>query len=159
MLWDGTYVLIRESWKFNRLQMSLQRQLFLLIYLKTQNVGPAGVWTRDLPLSRPALSQLSQPGDLCAGNFHSISPHMSTSQESRLRQTANSRFKLKISQSSKWADKNSLKQFLWMKITWNNHFFCRTKESKRTVKKKRESFGHVVQLHVRRYCDTKSLIQ
>ena len=134
MLWDGTYVLIRESWKFNRLQMSLQRQLFLLIYLKTQNVGPAGVWTRDLPLSRPALSQLSQPGDLCAGDFHSISPHMSTSQkrdlESRLRQTANSRFKLKISQSSKWADKNSLKQFLCMKITWNNHFFVELKNGK-----------------------------
>ena len=33
-----------------------------LIYLKTVRVGPAGVRTRDLPLSRPAFSQLSQPG-------------------------------------------------------------------------------------------------
>ena len=46
----------------NRSQMSLQRQHFLLSYLKTLSVGPAGVWTRDLPLSRPELSQLSQPG-------------------------------------------------------------------------------------------------
>ena len=42
--------------------MSLQRQHFLLSYLKTLSVGPAGVRTRDLPLSRPALSQLSQSG-------------------------------------------------------------------------------------------------
>ena len=47
-----------ELRKSNRLQMSLQRQHFLLNYLKTLSVGPAGVWTRDLPLSRPALSQL-----------------------------------------------------------------------------------------------------
>ena len=46
----------------NRSQMSLQRQHFLLSYLKTLSLGPAGVWTRDLPLSRPALSRLSQPG-------------------------------------------------------------------------------------------------
>ena len=39
--------------------MSLQRQHFLLSYLKTLSVGPAGVRTRDLPLSRPTLSQLS----------------------------------------------------------------------------------------------------
>ena len=45
--------------KSNRPQMSLQRQHFLLSYLKTLSVGPAGVRTRDLPLSRPALSQLS----------------------------------------------------------------------------------------------------
>ena len=29
-----------------------------LSYLKTVSVGPAGVWTCDLPLSRPALSQI-----------------------------------------------------------------------------------------------------
>ena len=51
-----------ELTKSNRLQMSLQRQHFLLNYLKTLSVGPAGVWTRDLPLSRPALSQLSLQG-------------------------------------------------------------------------------------------------
>ena len=39
--------------------MSLQRQHFLLSYLKTPSVGPAGVRTHDLTLSRPALSQLS----------------------------------------------------------------------------------------------------
>ena len=42
--------------------MSLQRQHFLLSYLKNLSVGAAGVRTRDLPLSRPALSQLSQSG-------------------------------------------------------------------------------------------------
>ena len=45
--------------KSNHLQMSLQRQHVLFSYLKTLSVGPAGVWTRDLPLSKPALSQLS----------------------------------------------------------------------------------------------------
>ena len=42
--------------------MSLQRQHFLLSYFKTLSVGPAGIRTHDLPLSRPALSQLSKPG-------------------------------------------------------------------------------------------------
>ena len=32
---------------------------FVLSYLKTLSVGLAGVWTHDLSLSRPALSQLS----------------------------------------------------------------------------------------------------
>ena len=62
VLWDGTYgfsSLSEKTRKSNHLQMSLQRQHFLLSYLKTLSVGPAGVWTRDLPLSRPALSQLS----------------------------------------------------------------------------------------------------
>ena len=65
VLWDGTYgfsSLSEKTRKSNRLQMSLQRQHFLLRYLKTLSVGPAGVRTRDLPLSRSALSQLSQPG-------------------------------------------------------------------------------------------------
>ena len=58
----GTYgflSLSEKTRKSNHLQMSLQRQHFLLSYLKTLSVGLAGVWTRDLPLSRPALSQLS----------------------------------------------------------------------------------------------------
>ena len=46
--------------KSNRSQMSLQRQHFLLIYLKILSVGPAGVWTRDLPLRGPALYQLTE---------------------------------------------------------------------------------------------------
>ena len=33
---------------------------FFSVILKTLSVGPAGVRTHDLPLSRPALSQLSQ---------------------------------------------------------------------------------------------------
>ena len=41
--------------------MSLQRQHFLLSYLKTLSVGPAGVRTHDLPLGSPVLNQLSQP--------------------------------------------------------------------------------------------------
>ena len=39
--------------------MSLQRKHFLLSYLKTLSVGPAG--THDLPHGSPALYQLSQP--------------------------------------------------------------------------------------------------
>ena len=65
VLWDGTYgfsSLSEKTRKSNHLQMLLQRQHFLLSYLKTLIVCPAGVWTRDLPLSRPALSQLSLPG-------------------------------------------------------------------------------------------------
>ena len=61
-LWDGAYglsSLSEKTRKSNHLQMLLQRQHFLLSYLKTLSVGPAGVWTRDLSLSRPALSQLS----------------------------------------------------------------------------------------------------
>ena len=55
-LWDGAYglsSLSEKSRKFNRLQMLLQRQYFLLSYLKTLSVDPAGVWTYGLPLSRP----------------------------------------------------------------------------------------------------------
>ena len=47
--------------KSDHLQMSLQRQHFLLSYLKTLSVGQAGVWTRYLPLSRPVLFHLSSP--------------------------------------------------------------------------------------------------
>ena len=52
VLWDGAYGLSSFSEKTresNHLQMSLQRQHFLLSYLKTLGVGPAGVWTHDLP--------------------------------------------------------------------------------------------------------------
>ena len=64
-LWDGAYglsSLSEKTRKSNRLQMSLQRQHFLLSYLKTLSVGPAGVWTYGLPLSRPVLILLSWPG-------------------------------------------------------------------------------------------------
>ena len=57
-LWDGAYglsSLSEKTRKSNRLQMLLQRQHFLLSYLKTLSVGPAGVWTYGLPLSRPGL--------------------------------------------------------------------------------------------------------
>ena len=65
MLGDGTYgfsSLSEKTRKSNCLQMSLQRQHFLLSYLKTLSVGPAGGRTRDLSLSSPALFQLSRPG-------------------------------------------------------------------------------------------------
>ena len=64
VLWDGTYRFSSLSGKIrksNRLQILLQGRHFLPSYLKTPSVGPIGVWTRDLPLSRPALSQLSSP--------------------------------------------------------------------------------------------------
>ena len=51
--------LSEKTRKSNRLQMSLQRQHFLLSYVKDPESWPAGVCTRDLPLSRPALSQQS----------------------------------------------------------------------------------------------------
>ena len=58
---DGAYglsSLSEKTRKSNRLQMLLQRQHFLLSYLKT--LGPAGVWTLNgLPLSRPALIPLT----------------------------------------------------------------------------------------------------
>ena len=47
-LWDGAYglsSLSEKTRKSNRLQMLLQRQHFLLSYLKTLSLGPAGVWT------------------------------------------------------------------------------------------------------------------
>ena len=63
VLWDRTCGFSSSSEKTrksNRSQMSLQRQHFLLIYLKILSVGPAGVWTRDLPLRGPALYQLTE---------------------------------------------------------------------------------------------------
>ena len=44
---DGAYGLLslsEKTRKSNRLQMSLQKQHFLLSYLKTLSVGPAGTW-------------------------------------------------------------------------------------------------------------------
>ena len=55
VLWNGTYgfsSLSEKTRKSNHLQISLQRQDFLLSYLKVLSVGPARVWTRDLPLSQ-----------------------------------------------------------------------------------------------------------
>ena len=59
VLWDGTYgfsSLSEKTRKSNHLQIWLQRQHFLLSHFKTLSIGPAGIWTHDLPLSRPALS-------------------------------------------------------------------------------------------------------
>ena len=59
VLWDGTYgfsSLSEKTRQSNCFQMSLQRQHFLLSYLKTLSVGPARVWTRNLPLSGRALN-------------------------------------------------------------------------------------------------------
>ena len=63
--WDGVYSLSslsEKTRKSNRFQMLLQRQHFILSYLKTLSVGPAGVWTYGLPLSRPALSPMELTG-------------------------------------------------------------------------------------------------
>ena len=57
-LWDWAYgvsSLSEKTRKSNHLQMLLQRQHFLLSYLKTLSVGLAGVHTYGLPLSRPVL--------------------------------------------------------------------------------------------------------
>ena len=50
---------MRRLESLNRLQMSLQRQHFLLSYLKTLCVGPTRVGTNGLPLGGLALIQLS----------------------------------------------------------------------------------------------------
>ena len=63
VLWDrtcGFSFSSEKTRKSNRSQMSLQRQHFRLIYLKILSVGPAGVWTHDLPLRGPAIYQLTE---------------------------------------------------------------------------------------------------
>ena len=56
----GFSSLSEKTRKSNHLQMSSQKKHFLFSYLKTLSVtGPAGIWTRDVPLSRQALSQLT----------------------------------------------------------------------------------------------------
>ena len=65
-LWDGAYglsSLSEKTRKSNRLQMSLQRQHFVLSYLKTLSVGPAGTWTSGLPLGRPGGSEILSDGE------------------------------------------------------------------------------------------------
>ena len=50
MLWDGAYgfsSLSEKTRKSNHLQMSLQREDFLLSYLKNLSVDPVGIWTRE----------------------------------------------------------------------------------------------------------------
>ena len=67
VLWDGTYglsSLSEKTRKSNRLQMSLQRQHFLLSYLKTLSVGPAGVRTHDLPHGSPVLNLITHVNNL-----------------------------------------------------------------------------------------------
>ena len=62
MLSDGSYSLSslsEKTRKSNRLQMWLKRQHFLLSYLKTLSVGPAGPWARDLPHGSPMFFQLN----------------------------------------------------------------------------------------------------
>ena len=55
----GFYVVIRATWKCNRLQT--EGSIFVISYFKTPSVGPPTDWARDLPLTGPALYQLSLP--------------------------------------------------------------------------------------------------
>ena len=60
-LWDGTYGLSYLSEKTgDHLQMSLQRQHFLLSYLKTLSVGPAGVLNPRPPAQKPDTQPIEQ---------------------------------------------------------------------------------------------------
>ena len=75
VLWDGAYglsSLSEKTRKSNHLQMSLQRQHFLLGYLKTLSVGPAGYPSIRLSLFpfRSAVRQLYVKIDLNAWCFH-----------------------------------------------------------------------------------------
>ena len=54
----GLSSLSEKTRKSNHLQMSEQRQQFLLSYLKTLSAGPFGVWTRELPHGSPVFYQL-----------------------------------------------------------------------------------------------------
>ena len=65
-LWDGTSglsSLSEKTRKSNHLQMKLQRQHFLLSYLKTLSVGPVGVSNSQPPASQPG----EQPSELPVG--------------------------------------------------------------------------------------------
>ena len=67
-LWDGTSglsSLSEKTRKSNHLQMKLQRQHFLLSYLKTLSVGPVGVSNSQPPASQPG----EQPSELPVGGF------------------------------------------------------------------------------------------
>ena len=62
-LWDGTSrlsALSEKTRKSNHLQMKLQKQHFLLSYLKTLSVGPVGVSNSRSPASQPG-AQPSEP--------------------------------------------------------------------------------------------------
>ena len=60
--------------------MSLQRQHFLISYLKTPSVGPAGIRTHDLPHGSPVLNQLSQPVGEKVGQLFQVAIHFHPSQ-------------------------------------------------------------------------------
>ena len=51
---------------------SLQRQHFLLSYLKTPSVGPAGIWTRDLPYGQSGALPTEPTGRRWKGLFFSL---------------------------------------------------------------------------------------
>ena len=69
--------------------------------------------------------------------------------------TANVRFKLRNFQNEKWADKNSLKQFLRIELVWIYWFSSSYNEQQTTSKSK---LGQVVQIHVCRLPLTRWLI-
>ena len=64
LLWDATSdlsSLSEKTRKSNHLQMKLQRQHFLLSYLKTLSVGPVGVSNSRPPASQPGAQPSEQP--------------------------------------------------------------------------------------------------
>ena len=84
VLWDGAYglsSLSEKARKSNHLQMSLERQHFLLSYLKTLSVGPAGVWTHDLPHGSPMLHWMLHWGSSwfrrCSSHVLNLMPKLS----------------------------------------------------------------------------------
>ena len=72
--------------------------------------------------------------------------------ESRLRQPTNARFKLRNSQNRKWADENSSKQLLWIKMAWTLYFFF--VEVIISKQKSNRKLGHVIQIQVDRLPDS-----
>ena len=70
-LWGGTCdlsSLSEKTRKSNHLQMKLQRQHFLLSYLKTLSVGPVGVSNSRPPASQPG----AQPSELPVGGLEEM---------------------------------------------------------------------------------------
>ena len=64
----GLSSLSKKTRKFNRLQMSLQRQAFLQSHVKSLNIGPVGVGTS--PLQKPG----TYPTELTRQRFFFSAP-------------------------------------------------------------------------------------
>ena len=83
-----------------------------------------------------------QPLDFCACfHFRTAKIQLERFRRFTFTQTANLRFKLRISQNRKQADKNCPEQFLYIKLEWNYLFLSRSNKQLTTIKGKTLSCG------------------